>query len=463
MRVTWGQGMLGGVLLAGGVAAAVWLPARLASPPAPPDPALADGAAADQRPIPVRPDSEGPYQPYKYQLTTDQTIQVFEDRVRDDPNHLNLTNLAGLYVRKAREAGDHTAYDRADAAFRRALKNFPGYSPARVGLALVTSARHRFAEGLRLAEEVYRDDPEALEAVAVIADAHLELGNYAEAEAAVRELAKKCPQPSPPAVLAREARLAELKGDPDRAADLLRRAAEGQAAEHDFKESGAWYAMRLGEVLLSQGRLDEAAARLDAALADHPRFPAALSLLGRVRAAQGKKAEASDLFYRAIRVTPDVATLVALGDLHATAGEEFLAKAHFDAVEDADKPDTPPVATRDLVLYYCDHGRRLPRALELARVEAKARNDVFTCDALAWALFKNGKPGEAAAAAAQALRLGTKDATLLFHAGMIARELGKADQARDFLRRALAVNSHFSARDADEARRALAKLPGGGS
>src|SRR5947209_8714754 len=57
----------------------------------------------DSPPIPVRRDSEEPYEPYKYQLTTDQTIRVFEDRVRDDPNHLNLTHLGALYVRKARE------------------------------------------------------------------------------------------------------------------------------------------------------------------------------------------------------------------------------------------------------------------------------------------------------------------------------------------------------------------------
>jgi tetratricopeptide (TPR) repeat protein len=454
MTPLWTRALVAAALLGGGVAAAVWLSAG--GPP----PAAADGTAVadDAPPIPVRPDSEAPYEPNKYQLTTDQSVRVFEDRVRADPNHLNLTNLAGLYVRLARETGDHAAYDKADAALRRALQVFPPHTPAKVGLALVTCARHKFAEGLKLAEEVYKDDPDALDALSVIADAHLELGNYPEAEAALGELEKKGPKPAPPEVLARSARLAELTGDPDRAINLLRQAAAGQKELHDFKEAGAWYAMRLGEVLFSVGRLDEAAAQFEAALADHPKYPAALSLLGRVRAAQGRPAEAKDLLYRAARITPDVATLAALAELHAAAGEEFPAKAQADAIEATDKE---PVAVRDLVLYYCATGRKLPRALELAGAEARTRKDVYTWDTLAWARYKNGRLPEAEQAAAQALRLGTKDAVLYYHAGRIAHARGKPDQARDHLRTALAINPHFSARGAADARRVLAELPPG--
>ena len=431
------------------LAAAWWQPWH--TPPAA-EPGL---RADDTTPIPVRPDSEEPYEPYKYQLTTDQTVRVFEDRVRDDPNHLTLTQLGGLYVRQARESGDHAPYEKADAAFRRALAALPGHAPARIGLALTTCARHRFAEGLKLAEAVYRDDPEELDALTVIADAHLELGNYADAEARVRELERKAPRPTPPGVLARQARLAELRGDPDGAVRLLRLAADAARASQDTPPARAWYPMRLGEVTFSQGRLDEAAAHLEAALVDHPRHPATLALLGRVRAAQGRDAEALDLYYRAARLVPDLATLAALGDLHRKAGQDFLAKTQYDAVEKADG-DGP--VSRDLVLYYCDHDRRLPRALELARRDVQDRKDVYTHDALAWALLKNGLPREAEAAAAEALKLGTRDAMLFFHAGVIHSHLGNRDKARDYLRQALATNPYFSPSGADEARRLLARL-----
>jgi tetratricopeptide (TPR) repeat protein len=426
-----------------------WQPWHTQATPPSGDP---DFPVVDMPPIPVHPDSEKPYRPYQYQLTTNQSIREFEDRVRADPIVPNLTLLGGLYIRKAKESGDHAAYAKAEDAFQRALKAKPSYAPARTGLAIAACGRHRFAEGLRVAEEVYKEDPSSLDVLTVIADAHLELGNYPEAEAAIGTLEQKGGSPTPPAFLARLARLAELKGDPDRAVALLRQAADAQVPGGGFKEAQAWYPMRLGEVLLSQGKLDEAAAQLEVALKGHPNSPAALALLGRVRAAQGRHAEAISLCEKAARITPDLATLVFLGDLRARAGDAIPAKVFFDEVEKADKD---PVGTRDLVLYYCDHDRKLPRALELAQAEARARKDVYTCDALAWALLKNGKPAEAERAMADALRLGTKDAVLLYHAGVIARAAGKLEQAQNFLRRALAVNPYFSESQAREAARLL--------
>jgi len=167
---------------------------------------------------------------------------------------------------------------------------------------------------------------------------------------------------------------------------------------------------------------------------------------------------ALDLYYRAAKVTPDLATLVALGDLHRKAGQEFLAKTQYDQVERMD--GVGPVS-RDLMLYYCDHDRKLPRALELAERDLQDRRDVYAYDALAWALYRNGRAVEAEAAAVQALRLGTLDAALLFHAGIIHDALGHREVARDYLSRALAANPHFSPRGAEEARRILARIEAG--
>jgi tetratricopeptide (TPR) repeat protein len=142
-------------------------------------------------------------------------------------------------------------------------------------------------------------------------------------------------------------------------------------------------------------------------------------------------------------ITPDVASLAALADLYAKAGNEFLAKTHRDAVESADTPDTP--FARALVLYYCDHDRKLPRALELAEREFAERKDVYGHDALAWAKLKNGKPAEAEQAITEALKLGTRDAMLYYHAGMIALARGDKGAARDRLKTALAINPHHAA------------------
>ena len=67
------------------------------------------------------------------------------------------------------------------------------------------------------------------------------------------------------------------------------------------------------------------------------------------------------------------------------------------------------------------------------------------------------KLDEAQAAIKDALRLGTRDAKLFYHAGMIARARGDAASARDYLQRALKLNPQFDPLQAAIAAKALAE------
>ena len=59
----------------------------------------------------------------------------------------------------------------------------------------------------------------------------------------------------------------------------------------------------------------------------------------------------------------------------------------------------------------------------------------------------------------EALQLGTRDAKLFFHAGMIHRALGDTERAREYLTsRALSTNPHFHVLQAAAAARALDEL-----
>jgi tetratricopeptide (TPR) repeat protein len=109
-------------------------------------------------------------------------------------------------------------------------------------------------------------------------------------------------------------------------------------------------------------------------------------------------------------------------------------------------------------MFYADHGMRLTEALNTARQQARERRDLKTMDALAWVLFKNGRTREALKASQQALRLGTKDPLMLYHHGMIARELGQQQEATQSLEQALAANPHFHPYHAEQARLALIPL-----
>jgi hypothetical protein len=109
-------------------------------------------------------------------------------------------------------------------------------------------------------------------------------------------------------------------------------------------------------------------------------------------------------------------------------------------------------------LFLLDHDRDVARVLRDARVEIRSRTDVYGYDLLAWALYKSNRIGEARKAAASALTQGTEDASLFYHAGMIAVAAGDSAEARSLLGRAVGLNPAFNATQAPIARRTLDAL-----
>jgi tetratricopeptide (TPR) repeat protein len=389
-------------------------------------------------------------------LTTDQAIAEFQEKLKGNPNSALLHVLLGqMYVRKARETGDFSCYDQAEPAIRRALELERDNVSAQLMLAQILCANHKFTEGLRLAQDTYRKNPGEHSILLLVADAQLELGRYADAEKTYADLAGK----DPSAYLAsRRARLAELKGQTAEALRLMQRAAEEEGPASLSSEARAWYPTRLGEIHFNAGHLEEAGRAYDAALSIAPRYYLALAGLGRVRAAEGKLDEAIGLYRRAVAITAELPVLAELGDLYARTGNDFLAKLNYEKLEKTARGRR--AYNRELALFWCDHDRNPAEAVELVRQDLALRQDVYTHDALAWALSKNGHYKEAAAEIAEALRLGTADARFHYHAGVICRGLGEREQARTHLKRALALNPHFSERGAADARRILEALDG---
>jgi tetratricopeptide (TPR) repeat protein len=80
----------------------------------------------------------------------------------------------------------------------------------------------------------------------------------------------------------------------------------------------------------------------------------------------------------------------------------------------------PKNAQRNLALIFADHDWHLDRALELATGELDVRKDIYSYDALAWALYKNKKFAEADGAMAKALKMGTPEPAFYYHAEQIA-------------------------------------------
>jgi tetratricopeptide (TPR) repeat protein len=215
-----------------------------------------------------------------------------------------------------------------------------------------------------------------------------------------------------------------------------------------------------GEQFFLLGDLKSAERDETASLESFPHYHRALAAMAQIRAAQSRYPEAIALYKQAIAIIPLPLYIAALGDVCTAAGDSASAEKQYQLVEFIGKLSAinQQVFNRELALFYADHDRSLPQALALAQKELEVRHDVYTSDALAWALLKNHQPEKAREAMTQALRMGTRDAIMEYHAGMIEAALGDKQKAAAHLQRALAINPHFHVLFAPQAAKTLAQL-----
>src|SRR6202012_5936383 len=234
----------------------------------------------------------------------------------------------------------------------------------------------------------------------------------------------------PRSVYVRDSRTSYLRfvsGDTAGAIHLMQTAVAAGTEARIPAENLAWLYYELGEFEFQAGDIGAADHAYLTALNIHPGDYRALAGLGKLRGNQGRYGEAIKLYQSAIAVVPMPVFVAELGDIYNKAGNMAEAKKQYQLVEYIGMLGhiNQVLHNRDLALFYADHDIKLDEALTLARKEFEVRQDIYTWDTLAWALYKNGKYAEAESAMENALRPGVRDALLLFHAGMIAAKLDK--------------------------------------
>jgi len=271
----------------------------------------------------------------------------------------------------------------------------------------------------------------------LMADAAVELGEYKEAEEAAQWMIDLRSVNVPG--FQRGATLRELFGDFDGALDWLNSAFRMTSSNE--VEERAWILTRIARLELRSGKIETAEKRLHEALALVADYPHAIEFLAQVRTAQQKHLEAAELLRKRLKMAPEPRILFALADALARAGRAEESKASFADFEQqarklADKADN---ANRELVFYYTEYASNPAEALKIAQGEAKRRHDVYTLDAYAWALFKNGNHAEAQSQMKKTLAVGIRDATLFYHAGLIEQN---RDAAARYFRQSLELNPY---------------------
>ncbi len=385
-------------------------------------------------------------------------IAFYEARTAGDPSSAaDRTQLAALYLQRAREISDEQDYVRAERTARASLalrtqRNAAAYAV----LASALLAQHRFVEARDAARQLVVAEPGVDAYRALLGETCLELGDYAGARAAFDSVSAR--GRGSLAVAPRLARWAELRGDTATAHAIVRDLVGSVAAVRDLpREQAAWFHLRAADLDLRQGRPLLAERALRRGLAVRPRDHRLLAAMARLAATRRDWTGAIEYGDSATAIVLDPATLGVVSDAYAALGDSAKA-AEYVAVMEVAVGGQPGTYHRAWSLFLLDHGRRIPEVLAAAQAEIAGRRDIHGYDLLAWALHKSGRTQDARAAAASALAQGTQDPMFLYHAGMIDLAAGDTTSGRERLERALAIAPTFDPTAPAIARAALDSL-----
>jgi len=362
----------------------------------------------------------------------DEKIRKCQEQLREGRNQeVVLERLGWLFVAKARESFDAGFYKLAEQCALALELRKPGSHEAMLLRGHALQNQHRFREAEPLARELVANRGLPFD-YGLLGDVLMEQGRLAEAAEACQKMIDLRPDLHS---YARGAHLRWLKGDLIGAMEMMQAAVDASSPQDP--DAAAWTRTRLAALHFQAGATADAERTCDEAVALRPDYAPALLMRGRMLLATDDRSAAVDVLERAVRANPlpeyqwiFAEALRAAGRNQEAAGVEARLRSH-GAAGDA----------RTLSLYLATRGEEPQLAVRLAEEEFQQRQDVFTHDALAWALAAADRLDEARTHMSRALAEGTDDARLWLHAAVIAARAGQPEEAAQWLEKAAALTS----------------------
>ncbi|MBB5037534.1 tetratricopeptide repeat protein [Prosthecobacter dejongeii] len=361
--------------------------------------------------------------------------------------------LGDALVQKQRETQAPVWYAQAEKAYQKAWQIEPQNTEALNGLAWVYGGRHDFKESVRWAKLALEVDPTHPISHGIIGDAAVELGDFERAYESYQAMMDARPDLS---AYSRGAYLVWLSGDSRKARWLMQQAID---AGGPHAENTAWCHTRLAMMLFHEGALLPAAQAVEKALRETPDHAPLLLMQGKIKVAMDDEAGATAAYQAVLTQEENHEALVGMGDLHLLRGRKQEAEAFFQRVEKLHLSNAKQGIHdhTQMARFYADHDRELEKALTFAEEHAQTQN-VYEADTLAWALYHKGEFLRARKVIEIALRAGTPDAEIYYHAGLIATALKDRPGAKKLLARALSLNPRFHPLHSGKAVKALDEL-----
>ena len=365
-----------------------------------------------------------------------------------------LANLASAALTQMKQTGDPSWYTRADIAVGKALAVNPRNVLALETKATLANARHRFADAVGPALAAARLAPDRFASLEILTDARIELGRYREGFATAERRLRLRPDLSS---YSRASYAAELRGERDLAIRLMQGAVDsGRPGSADR----TWAQVQLALLRLGSGDLAGARREVAEARRVNPQDPTALAGDAHVRAVSGDLDAAADLYRQALSHQKVAGFAAGLAEVESARGNEAAADEALALAREIDARETTHGVRLALDQAAVEADFSVPDAAAVARAlrHHADRPGVVGDDAVGWVLTRSGRCDEGLRFARKSLRLGTRDASMFFHAGMAAKCAGRRGEAVMYLRKVRDLNPRFSVRWANTAKTALAEL-----
>lgn len=378
------------------------------------------------------------------------SIEALIARVDTDPSDAKLHAQLGLaYLQAARDEADPSYLPLAEEALERSLelqseKNLEGF----VGMASLSNSRHDFSQSVTWSRRAIATNPYSAAAYGLLGDALFELGNVRAADAAYQKMVDVRPDV---ASYVRASYALQFHGRTRAAIQVMQLAVR---AAGPTGETAAWVRHQMGDIYAGLRNNREAARQNRIGVALAPGYVPPTVGLAESYMASGRVGKAATIMEDAVDALPALEYMITLGDIYAATGRRALADEQYRNVEEKLQQyrGSGVLPDADFITFYADHGFRPRAALREAFAIYRERPTGKTADALAWMLHSAERYDAAWRYAQEAIASPGRDASMLFHAAVIARARDD-DSASSLARRALEIDPTFSLVQAPIARR----------
>jgi tetratricopeptide (TPR) repeat protein len=305
----------------------------------------------------------------------------------------------------------------AESRLTELLDRFPDNPAVHTLMGALHFLKRNYGVSRQWYERALRENAASVDALSGLVGLDLAAGRPADAVSRVLVRLADAPADTPTRLLL--ARTYAATSDFGKAEQALRQAIE---TDPDSLEA---YGM-LGQLLYSQGRLEEGMGEFQNLLAIRPRSVPALTMVGIILRRQGRTDEAIEQYKRVLAIDAEAA-----------------------------------VAANNLAWIYAERGTNLDEAILHARVAKRKLPDTpDVSDTLGWAYYRSGSPDGLKLAVPylqEAVDGAPANPLFRYHYGAALARSGQTDAAKLQLQEALSLSSDFHG--AAETRRILGALP----